>query len=68
VKGLEQKVTVTYEKMPNNVHMVKLTTKKNINHIMQKIDQYQQEIENIHEKLTPTTPPKIREKRKPEDT
>jgi hypothetical protein len=33
---------------------------------MEKIDQYQQEIENLHEKLTPTTPPEVREKRKHE--
>jgi hypothetical protein len=35
---------------------------------VQEINQYQQEIENLHEQLTPTTPPEVREQRKHEAT
>jgi cob(I)alamin adenosyltransferase len=40
------------------------TTAENIDWIVQEIDQYQKEIENIREQLTPTTPPAVKEKRK----
>jgi hypothetical protein len=39
-----------------------------IDHIAQAIDQYQKEIENLHEQFTPTTPPAVKEQRKHEAT
>jgi prophage maintenance system killer protein len=39
-----------------------------IDQIAQAIDQYQKEIGNLHDQLTPTTPPEVREKRKQEAT
>jgi FtsZ-binding cell division protein ZapB len=68
VKGLEKKVVVAYEKIPKTVQVTELTATEKIDQIVQTIDQYQQEIENLHEKLTPTTPPEVREKRKQEAT
>jgi predicted nucleic acid-binding Zn-ribbon protein len=68
VKGLEKKVSAAYEKIPKNAKTFKLTTTDKINHIVQTIDQYQQEIENLWEQLTPTTPPEVREERKQEAT
>jgi hypothetical protein len=41
---------------------------KKIDRIAQEIDQYQKEIENLQEQLTPTTPPAVKEKRKHEAT
>jgi hypothetical protein len=68
VKGLEQKVVVAYEKIPKTTQMAELTTTEKIDQIVQTIDQYQQEIENLHEQLTPTTPLEVREQRKQEAT
>jgi hypothetical protein len=34
---------------------------------VQAIDQYQKEIENLQEQLTPRTPPSVKEKRKKEE-
>jgi hypothetical protein len=58
----------TYEKIPKTTQRDKLTTTEKIDQIAQEIDQYQKEIENLHEQLTPTTPPEVREKRKQEAT
>jgi FtsZ-binding cell division protein ZapB len=48
--------------------MTELMATEKIDQIVQTIDQYQQEIENLQENLTPTTPPEVREKRKQEAT
>jgi hypothetical protein len=37
-----------------------------IDHIVQTIDQYRQEIEKLGEQLVPTTPPEVKEQRKKE--
>jgi hypothetical protein len=42
-----------------------MTTQK-IDQIVQTIDQYRQEIENLREQLIPTTPPEVKEQRKHE--
>jgi hypothetical protein len=68
MKGLEQKVVIAYEKIPKTAQTTELTTTEKIDQIVQTIDQYQQEIKNLQEKLTPTTPPEVREKRKQEET
>jgi hypothetical protein len=68
VNGLEQKVAGTYEKIPKTAQRDELTTTEKIDQIAQEIDQYQKEIKNIHEQLTPTTPPEVREQRKQEAT
>jgi hypothetical protein len=53
-------VSITYEKISKNVQMNELTTKYRIDQIVQTIDKYQQEIENLWEHLTPTTPQEVR--------
>jgi catalase len=65
---LEQKLVVAYEKIPKNAQMTELMVTQKIDQIVQTIDQYQQEIEHLWEKLTPTTPPEVKEKRKQEET
>jgi hypothetical protein len=40
--GIEQKVVVAYEKIPNNVQATELMVKNKIDQIVQTIDQYQQ--------------------------
>jgi uncharacterized coiled-coil DUF342 family protein len=57
VNGLEQKVVETYEKIPNTAQRAELIVAEKIDQIVQEIDQYQKDIENIHENITPTTPP-----------
>jgi peptidoglycan hydrolase CwlO-like protein len=59
-------VARTYEKIPKTAQRDKLTTSKKIDQIAQEIDQYQKEIENLHENLTPSTPLVVREQRKKE--
>ena len=68
IKGLEQKVAGTYEKIPQATQRDEITAAKKIDRIAQEIDQYQKEIENIQEHLTPTTPPVVKEQRKKEAT
>jgi hypothetical protein len=68
LKGLEQKVAGTYEKIPQAAQSEEFATTKKIDRIAQEIDQYQKEIENLREQLTPTTPPTIKEQRKQEAT
>ena len=61
---MERKVVGTYENIPNTTHRDELTAIENIDQIAQMIDQYQKEIENICDYLTPTTPPIVKEHRK----
>jgi DNA repair exonuclease SbcCD ATPase subunit len=68
IKGLEQKVAGTYEKIPQAVQSEEITAAEKIDRIAQAIDQYQKEIENLREHLIPTTPPTVKEKRKQEAT
>ena len=63
---LEQKVARAYENILKTTQRAELTATETIDQIAQRIDQYQQEIENLREQLTPTTPPKVREQRKQE--
>jgi hypothetical protein len=57
-------VAGTYEKIPKTTQRNELIATEKIDRIAQEIDQYHKEIENIHEHLTHTTPPTIREQRK----
>jgi hypothetical protein len=57
-----------FEKLPSTVQGNELPIEGNIDQIAQTIDQYQKEIENIHDHLTPTTSPIVKEKRKQEET
>jgi hypothetical protein len=43
-----------------------LTTTQKIDHIVQTIDKYMYEVENLQEQIIPTTPPKVKEQRKHE--
>jgi hypothetical protein len=65
---LEQKVAGNYEKIPNIEKNDELIAVEKIDQIAQAIDQYQKEIENLREHLTPTTPPTVKEQRKQEVT
>jgi hypothetical protein len=64
VDRLEQGVTAAYDRIPNNMQIAEPNTMQNIDHIVQTIDQYRQEIENLKEKLIPTTPPEVKEQRR----
>jgi hypothetical protein len=68
MNGLEKKFLGTYEKIPKTSQKAELTTTENIDQIAQEIDQYQKAIKNLCEHLTPTTPQKVREIRKKEET
>jgi hypothetical protein len=61
---LEQGLNATYNQILNNVHAVGSSTEDKIKLITQTIDRCMQEIKELKEKLNPTTPPKVREKRK----
>jgi tetrahydromethanopterin S-methyltransferase subunit B len=61
-------VVVAYEKIPKTAQRTELMVTEKIDQIVQTIDQYQQEIENLWEQLTPTTPPEVKEQRKQEAT
>jgi hypothetical protein len=56
VDRLKQGVITTYNRIPNHTQVEYPNTTQNIDHIVQTIDKYQQEIENLKEKLIPTTP------------
>ena len=58
----------TYENIPKTAQRDVLTAVEKIDQIAQAIDQYQKDIENLHEQLTPATPPEVREQRKQEET
>jgi hypothetical protein len=45
---LEKKVAGNYEKIPQVAQRDEITVVKNIDHIVQEIDQYQKEIKNLH--------------------
>jgi methionine synthase II (cobalamin-independent) len=47
IKGLEQKVAGTYEKIPQAAQRDEITAAEKIDQIAQAIDQYQKEIENL---------------------
>jgi hypothetical protein len=53
-----------FEKIPSIAQGNELLVAGKIHQIAQEIDQYQKEIENLQEKLTPTTPLTVKEKRK----
>jgi FtsZ-binding cell division protein ZapB len=57
-----------FEKLPSTAQGNELPVAEKIDQIVQAIDQYQKEIENLREQLTPTTPPAVKEQRKQEAT
>jgi Na+/phosphate symporter len=65
---LEQRVGGMFEKLPSTTQGNELPVEGNIDQIAQAIDQYQKEIENLCEQVTPTTPLEVKEKRKQEET
>jgi hypothetical protein len=68
MNGLEQKVVRTYEKIQKTAQSEELIAVEKIDQITQEIYQYHKKIKSLCEKLTPTTPPEVREKRKQEET
>jgi predicted nucleic acid-binding Zn-ribbon protein len=63
---MEQGLTVVYNRIPDNVQAEKKSAEEKLNLIAQTINKYRKEIEEIKEKLNPTTPLKVREQRKQE--
>jgi hypothetical protein len=57
-----------FEKLPSTAQGNELPVAGKIDQIAQAIDQYQKEIENLREQLTPTTPLAVKEQRKQEAT
>jgi hypothetical protein len=68
VDRLEQGLVVAYDRIPKSTQTTEPTTMQKIDQIVQTIDQYRQEIENLQEQLIPTTPPEVKEQRKQEAT
>jgi len=63
---LEQGVATAYDRILNSMQIAKSTTAQNIDHIVQTIDQYRNDIENLKEQLIPTTPLEVKEQRRQE--
>ena len=63
MERIEQGVTIAYERIPNNMQIAEPNTVQKIDHIVQTIDQYRQEIENLRKQLIPTTPREVKEQR-----
>jgi hypothetical protein len=63
---LEQGVVAAYNRISNSAQITEPTTTQKIDHIVQTIDQYRQEIKTLWEQLIPTTPPEVKEQRKQE--
>jgi hypothetical protein len=59
-------VAGTYEKITQTAQGEEITGLEKIDQIVQAIDQYQKEIDNLLEEITPTTAPVVKEKRKKE--
>jgi hypothetical protein len=57
---LQHGLDVAYEKIPKSVQIENPTMMQKVNQIVQTIDQYRQEIENLWEHFIPTTPPKVK--------
>jgi hypothetical protein len=53
-----------FGKLPSTVQGNELPAAEQINQIVQGIDQYKKEIENLREHLTPETPREVKEQRK----
>ena len=56
---LEQGITTVYDRIPNNAKTPERSAEEKINMISQTIDKYKQEIEELKERLNPTTPPEV---------
>ena len=65
---LDWRVGEIFEKLPNTTQRNELPVVENIDQIVQAIEQYQKDIENLREQLIATTPPVVKEKRKKEET
>jgi hypothetical protein len=63
---IEQGVTTVYNHLPDSMQAESPSTEEKLNNISQTIDHYRKQIEELKEKLTPTTPPEVREQRKEE--
>jgi archaellum component FlaC len=61
---LECRVGEIFGKLPNTAEGNKLPATEKIDQIVQEIAQYQKEIGDLREQLTPTTPPVVKEKRR----
>jgi hypothetical protein len=57
-----------FEKISSMSQGNELLIAGNIDQIVEAIDQYQKEIENLREQITLTTPPTVKEQRKQEAT
>jgi predicted nucleic acid-binding Zn-ribbon protein len=64
---LDQGFTMVYNRIQNSVKVAKRSVEEKINLIAQTINQYRQGIEELKERINPTTPLEVREQRKQED-
>jgi hypothetical protein len=58
---LEQGVVVAYDIIQKSMQIEEPMTMRKIDQIMKTIYQYKQEIENLQERLIPTTPQEVKE-------
>jgi chromosome segregation ATPase len=63
---IEQGVTTVYNHIPESAQAENTSAEEKLKLISKTIEHYRQEIEELKEKLTPTTPPEVREQRKQE--
>jgi predicted nucleic acid-binding Zn-ribbon protein len=56
---LEQGLTMIYNRIPDSAQLLDRSADEKINIILQMIEGYMQEIEELKEKLNPMTPPKV---------
>jgi predicted nucleic acid-binding Zn-ribbon protein len=59
--NLEQRLIVVYDRNPDSAQAQERSAEEKIKIILQTIEGYRQKIEELKEKLNPTTPPEIRE-------
>jgi hypothetical protein len=59
-------VTTVYNHIPDNAQAENTSAEEKLKLISQTIEHYRQDIEELKENMTPTTPPEVREKRKQE--
>jgi predicted nucleic acid-binding Zn-ribbon protein len=60
---LEQGLTMTYNRIPDNAQALERSVEERINLISQTIAQIKKDIEELKERINPMTPPEVREQR-----
>jgi predicted nucleic acid-binding Zn-ribbon protein len=60
---LEERLEEVFQKIPESALAGEISVEEKLQKIMQAMDGYKQEIRELVEKITPTTPPKVRTER-----